>query len=68
MTQIKLDRAYYHLHEQIGAWCEEHFGPIDLFTPDTTQRWYRNMLFGYQEYHFAEEADASFFTLKWIKK
>jgi hypothetical protein len=67
MTEIRLDRKYYHLHTQIGQWCEEHFGPVDFFTPgNNQQRWYRTMAFGYQDYHFAEEADASFFTLYWI--
>lgn len=66
MTEIRLDRNYYHLHIQIGQWCEEQFGPVDFFTPGNNQRWWRNMAFGYQEYHFAKEADASFFTLYWV--
>ena len=48
-------------------WCEEHFGPVDFYNKDNG-RWYRNMMFGYQDYHFAEEADASFFTLFWLIK
>lgn len=67
MTEVRLDRNYYHLHEPIGRWCEEHFGAVDFFKSDNDQRWYRNMMFGYQDYHFAREADASFFTLRWVK-
>ena len=68
MNDIRLDRQYYHLHEKIGAWCNEHFGQQDFYAPEESKRWYRNIMFGYQDYHFAEEADATFFTLYWIKR
>lgn len=67
MIEIRLDRNYYHRYEEIAQWCEEHFGPVDFYNKDNG-RWYRNMMFGYQDYHFAEEADASFFTLFWLIK
>lgn len=66
MIQITLGREYYHLEEKISSWCKEHFGPVDFFTPHNNQRWYRDMMFGYQDYHFAKEEDASFFTLYWV--
>lgn len=67
MIQIRLDRKYYHLHEKIGNWCAEHFGPVEIYNHGNS-RWSRDMMFGYQDYHFAKEADASFFTLRWVKE
>lgn len=68
MTEIRLDRDYYHLHNKIGAWCEEHFGPLDFFDQTKNIRWNRDMIFGYQDFTFHHEADATFFALYWIKK
>jgi len=67
MTDIRLDREYYYLHEKISSWCEEHFGPVNFYN-EGNGRWSRDFLFGYQNYHFAEEADATFFTLVWVNK
>ena len=67
MTNIRLDRNYYHLHDQIGRWCQENFGPVELYNHGNC-RWSRDMMFGYQDYYFTEEADATFFTLKWVKQ
>jgi hypothetical protein len=68
MTEIRLDRDYYHLHQQIGAWCEEHFGAVDLFDKTKNIRWYRDMMFGYQTFTFHRDEDATFFSLCWVKR
>jgi hypothetical protein len=65
MTEIRLDRDYYHLHRKIGAWCEQQFGPVDVVCKDN--RWHREMTFGYQDFTFQHESDATFFALHWIK-
>jgi hypothetical protein len=67
MINIRLDRNYYHLHQKIGAWCQEHFGPVDFYNLDNG-RWSRDMMFGYQDYTFRYDKDATFFSLVWIKK
>jgi hypothetical protein len=66
MTEIRLDRQYYHLHQDIGAWCADHFGPVDFFDKTKNLRWHRDMAFGYQNFTFHRDEDASFFTLYWI--
>jgi hypothetical protein len=68
MTEIRLDRNYYHLHQKIGAWCEEQFGPVDFFDRSKNLRWHRDMMFGYQDYTFHNDKDATFFSLVWIKE
>lgn len=67
MIDIRLDRNYYHLHQQIANWCVEHFGPVNFFG-EGDNRWSRDIVFGYQDYHFKEAADATFFTLVWVKQ
>jgi hypothetical protein len=67
VTEIRLNRDYYHLHPKIGAWCEEHFGPVDFYNL-SNGRWHRDMMFGYQDYTFQHDEDATFFALYWIKK
>ena len=66
MTEIRLDREYYHLHVKIGKWCEQHFGPVDFYNKGNN-RWSREMRFGYQDFMFHRDADASFFALHWVK-
>jgi hypothetical protein len=68
MTEIRLDRDYYHLHNKIGAWCDQQFGQQDFYAPEGSKRWWRDMMFGYQDFHFKNDEDATFFTLYWIKK
>lgn len=65
-TEIRLDRGYYHLHHEIGDWCVEHFGPVDMFKPADQVRWRRDMMFGYQDYTFARSEDATLFSLRWL--
>lgn len=67
MTHIRLDRDYYSKHDEIGRWCREQFGELELYNHGNC-RWSRDMTFGYQDYYFSEEADAVFFTLVWIKQ
>lgn len=67
MTEVTLDRDYYHLHRQIGTWCEEHFGPVDVFDKEKNIRWHREMMFGHQNFYFKKGEDATFFCLHWVK-
>ena len=67
MIEIRLDRNYYHRYEEIAQWCEEHFGPVDVFDRAKNIRWYREMMFGYQSFYFKKGADATFFCLHWVK-
>jgi hypothetical protein len=62
---VRLDRNYYHLHVEIGRWCEDYFGPVDFYSV-RNPRWQRNIIFGYQDYTFEQDEDATFFILKWI--
>jgi hypothetical protein len=64
---VRLNRDYYHLHQDIGNWCEKHFGPVDFFKKNKDVRWYREIMFGYQDFTFNRDEDATFFILKWIK-
>jgi hypothetical protein len=57
-----------YLHDEVVAWCEEHFGPFD-------ERWYRygsDIAMGivaghpfYDYYRFQLEEDAVLFQLRW---
>jgi len=60
VTDIVLDRDYYHLHPEIYEWCNEHFGIM-------TTTWNRHMHFGNQYYTFENDADATYFALRWVK-
>ena len=60
MIDLTVGREYYRLHTDMFDWCTEQFGTI-------TTTWNRQMVFGNQYYTFENDADATYFALRWVK-
>jgi hypothetical protein len=55
---IRLDRTYYHLHEEIFKLCRSMFGDCSLYDDlDEGKLWARSMMFGYTTIKFRNESD-----------
>jgi hypothetical protein len=56
-----------HPHDEVEAWCEEHFGSFDdrwyRYGTDIAQGLWNSPIVDY--YRFREEQDAVLFQLKW---
>lgn len=64
MTEIVLNRDYYHRQREIDHWCCEQFGALQLRTGE--ERWGVNRHFGYSHFYFKYKEDATLFSLKWL--
>jgi hypothetical protein len=64
MKTIKLDRDYYVLQRELYDWCVEQFGQPYSIKQEGT--WGVNFAFGYQTFNFADDAEATLFTLRWV--
>lgn len=69
---VTLDKRYYHLQDDMKRWCEETFktptvwihGRPERFPPDAA--WAIDSMFGTTYFYFQREADAAWFTMKWL--
>lgn len=68
MTELALDRKYYHLHTEMIEWARKNIGTGGWRRPNTERgdTWGLIIAFGHQQWYFINEKDAMIFTLKWI--
>jgi hypothetical protein len=70
-TEIRLDRDYYHLIDDMRAWCKDSIGSGQwgYNKPETWETdidWSMTCVFGHTTFWFKNPEDAVAFSIKWV--
>ncbi len=71
--EVKLDRQYYTLQDDMISWCQTNIGPggwknspVLLFPNQDKWVWTVDSVFGYTTFTFTTAAAARRFTQEWL--